>query len=86
MTAEGTGEGVGIGVGGGVGGWLTAVDAVGAGEGVGLAWATGVGLGGTIGGRLLGGSPSTSSVPMIMRVTPATPRMMGSAQPERRFT
>ena len=53
-------------------------------DALGEAWATGVGV--TRSGRLGVGSPPGSSEPTIMSATPATPRMIGSAHEERRFT
>ncbi len=45
-----------------------------------------VALGRAIGGRLAAGSSPRRMVPTIMSATPATARMIGSAQEERRFT
>src|SRR5687767_13561682 len=45
-----------------------------------------VALGRAIGGRLAAGSSPRPTVPAIMSAAPATPRMIGSAQEDRRFT
>lgn len=78
VTLDGIGSGVGVGVG------LAAT--VADGRGVGVVRATGLGLGVVIGGRLGVVGSSRSRVPAIMSTTPATPRMIGSAHDERRFT
>ena len=65
---------------------VASADGDGEGSGVGVTVGTGLGVAVEIAGRLLTGSRSRPSEPVIMSATPATPRMMGSAQEERRFT
>ncbi len=82
-----TSSGSGVREGVGVGATLSVGDSDAVGSVVGVA-ATSVGDGErvAIGGRLAVASPSRSSVPIMMSATPATPRMIGSAHEERRFT
>jgi hypothetical protein len=54
--------------------------------GVGEADGAGVGDPSAMGGGVGPDGPPVSSDPTIMRATPATPRMIGSHHPERRFT
>jgi hypothetical protein len=46
----------------------------------------GVSVGRAIGGRLAAGGSFEPILPAIMSTTPTSPRTMGSAQEERRFT
>src|SRR6187200_1781375 len=78
-TLSGSGVGDGVAVGGEVLG--TELDGS---DALGEAAATGVAV--RIGARVGDGWAVGSNVPMIMRATPATPRMIGSAHEERRLT
>src|SRR6187551_3808743 len=83
-TSSGSGVAVGVGEGSALG-LAGSVPLTGPlGVAVGDASATWLGV--AIAGRLGVGSSPRSNDPMIMSATPATPRMIGSAHEERRFT
>ena len=81
-----TDSGIGVDVGSAVGASLPLASGDGDAVGSGLVDACATGVGVRIGSRDGAGSPPESKEPTIMRATPATPRMSGSAQEERRFT
>lgn len=83
VVPAGSGDGVGVAVGSLDG---SALAAAADSDGVADASATAEPDGSTMGGRLLVGPPSAPREPMMMRVIPTTPRMVGSPHATRRFT